>query len=400
MRCAQAYSTSVDLDQAIPECCATLEAALDGQPPHLVMVFFTSHHTPQAEALRAALTERLKSEVLLGCPASAVIAGSTESAASPGLVVWAAHWPGVQLQPFALRPVHQGQEPTLQGWPDPGDIPPSAGFLILSDPFSAPSEVLLADFSKRFPNHLMVGGLASATTENNQGTLLSTHSVNTEGLVGVAISGSVQLDAVVSHGCRPVGHHFVITSASRHMIHELGGKPALTQLQATMKDADKRARELMQEGALHIGRVVDERKSSFGPADLVVRNVLGFDPKARSIAISDHVRRGQTVQFMVRDPAAAHDDLTTMLAAESERAAPLGAVMFSCNGRHSHFFDDPNHDVHALHAALGPVPTAGFFAAGEIGPVGGEAFLHGLTASIALFRERERGEAQSEAASS
>jgi len=276
----------------------------------------------------------------------------------------------------------------MQGWPDPAEVSPSAGFLILSDPFSAPSEVLLADFAKRFPEHLMVGGLASATTENNQGTLLSTGSVKTEGLVGVAISGSVQLDAVVSQGCRPVGHHFVITSASRHMIQELGGKPALVQLQATMAEADERARELMQEGALHIGRVVDERMSSFGPADLVVRNVLGFDPKAKSIAISDHVRRGQTVQFMVRDPAAAHDDLMAMLAAESERTAPMGAVMFSCNGRNSHFFDDPNHDVKALHAALGPVPTAGFFAAGEIGPVGGEAFLHGLTASIALFRPR------------
>jgi len=388
VRCVQAYTASVDLDQAMTDCCATLEAALDGQAPQLVMVFFTSHHTAQAEALREALVDRLHPEVLLGCPASAVIADGKEAESSPGLVVWAAHWPGVELQPFALRPVHQSQEPTLQGWPDPADISPSAGFLILSDPFSAPSEVLLADFSQRFPEHLMVGGLASATTENNQGSLLSTDAVKTEGLVGVAISGSVQLDAVVSHGCRPVGHHFVITAASRHMIHELGGIPALTQLQATLRDADERARELMQDGALHIGRVVDERMSHFGPADLVVRNVLGFDPKAKSIAISDHVRRGQTVQFMVRDPAAAHDDLTALLAAESERAAPLGAVMFSCNGRHSHFFDDPHHDVKALHAALGPVPTAGFFAAGEIGPVGGEAFLHGLTASIALFRER------------
>jgi small ligand-binding sensory domain FIST len=34
---------------------------------------------------------------------------------------------------------------------------------------------------------------------------------------------------------------------------------------------------------------------------------------------------------------------------------------------------------------LGPVPTAGFFAAGEIGPVGGQSFLHGFTATIAVF---------------
>ena len=34
---------------------------------------------------------------------------------------------------------------------------------------------------------------------------------------------------------------------------------------------------------------------------------------------------------------------------------------------------------------LGPIPAAGMFCAGEIGPVGGQSFLHGFTASVALF---------------
>ena len=33
---------------------------------------------------------------------------------------------------------------------------------------------------------------------------------------------------------------------------------------------------------------------------------------------------------------------------------------------------------------LGPLPVAGFFCNGEIGPVGEQNFLHGFTASIAL----------------
>ena len=32
-------------------------------------------------------------------------------------------------------------------------------------------------------------------------------------------------------------------------------------------------------------------------------------------------------------------------------------------------------------------PLGGFFCNGEIGPVGGRAYLHGYTASVALFRE-------------
>jgi small ligand-binding sensory domain FIST len=34
---------------------------------------------------------------------------------------------------------------------------------------------------------------------------------------------------------------------------------------------------------------------------------------------------------------------------------------------------------------LGQVPLAGAFCAGEIGPVGGRNFLHGFTASVAVF---------------
>jgi small ligand-binding sensory domain FIST len=36
---------------------------------------------------------------------------------------------------------------------------------------------------------------------------------------------------------------------------------------------------------------------------------------------------------------------------------------------------------------LGPIPTAGFFAQGEIGSVGGRNFLHGYTASVVIFSE-------------
>ncbi len=39
-------------------------------------------------------------------------------------------------------------------------------------------------------------------------------------------------------------------------------------------------------------------------------------------------------------------------------------------------------------AALGEIPLAGFFAAGELGPVGQENFMHGFTASIAVFTRK------------
>jgi small ligand-binding sensory domain FIST len=381
-------TSRTELGPALEEAVGQLAKTLGGKRPHLLMVFFTGDHSHHADGLRAGLVERLQPDVLMGCAASGVIAGRNESQHQPGLVIWGAHWPGVELTPFALRPVHGQSTPALEGWPDPVDVGRDAGFLVLADPYSAHSEVLLPEFARRFPQQVLVGGLASSTTSTHEGRLLTTESVVPEGLVGVAVGGSVQVETVVSQGCRPVGHHFVITDSNQHMIHRLGGKPALEQLQATLGEADEKAQQLMAQGALHIGRVVDERKSSFGPGDFLVRNLLGVDSAARSIAISDHVRPGQTIQFMVRDPAAAHADLETLLEPQRNRPTPLGALMFTCNGRGSRFFGRPNHDVDSLHTAVGPVPTAGFFAAGEIGPVGGQPFLHGLTASIALFRER------------
>ena len=64
-----------------------------------------------------------------------------------------------------------------------------------------------------------------------------------------------------------------------------------------------------------------------------------------------------------------------------------GALLFTCNGRGSRLFPEPDHDAGLLATMLGEVPMAGFFCAGEIGPVGGQNFLHAFTASIALFPE-------------
>ena len=44
-----------------------------------------------------------------------------------------------------------------------------------------------------------------------------------------------------------------------------------------------------------------------------------------------------------------------------------------------------DHDTGTLAQELRAIPTASFFAADEIGPVGDESFLHGFTATMAVF---------------
>jgi small ligand-binding sensory domain FIST len=101
--------------------------------------------------------------------------------------------------------------------------------------------------------------------------------------------------------------------------------------------------------------------------------------------VGDEVSIGDTVQFQVRDAASADEDLKALLAGREAD----GALVFTCNGRGSHLFDMPDHDASVVVSELGTAAVGGMFCAGELGPVGRRSFLHGFTASVALFRDPE-----------
>ena len=120
-----------------------------------------------------------------------------------------------------------------------------------------------------------------------------------------------------------------------------------------------------------------------------MRNLVGADQTSGAVAIGDVVQEGQTVQFHLRDAKSASEDLQLLLAEDRTHHgnAPKGALVFSCCGRGQGLFGQPHHDARVVTERLGNIPVAGFFAQGEIGPVGGRNFLHGYTASLALFAE-------------
>jgi small ligand-binding sensory domain FIST len=196
----------------------------------------------------------------------------------------------------------------------------------------------------------------------------------------------VALLPCVSQGANPIGPEMTITAARGNLIEQLASRPAIARLRQAIAELEPREQALAAQG-LMLGVVIDENQPSYERGDFLVRPIHGANPESGSLALGDRVRVGQTVRMHVRDGASADEDLREALrthaqALGSEGAA--GALLFTCNGRGSHMFDVPDHDVTALEDALG-APAAGFFCAGEIGPVGGRNFLHGFTATIALF---------------
>ncbi len=221
--------------------------------------------------------------------------------------------------------------------------------------------------------------MASAAAHPSGNRLVLDDDMRTGGAVGVFVDG-LAVETVVSQGCRPIGRPFTVTGADGNAVLGLGGQPALARLQELATEATEEERELLRRG-LQVGVVVDEHQVDFSRGDFLIRNVLGADPDAGSITVGDQVEMGQTLQFQVRDRAAADEDLRALL--NARQAA--GALLFTCNGRGRHLFGTPDHDAGTVAELLGPLATAGAFCAGELGPVGGRNFLHGFTASLALF---------------
>ncbi len=394
---AAALSTNADSARAEAEVLAAVRRDLGSAHPDLVVVFATHHHGAALEGLGPRLAEALGPRVLVGCTGEAALANGREAERKPGLALWAARLPETLVEPFTLGVVPGPDEaPLFTGLPELGP-PGETSALLLADPFAFPAGPFLDQLHRDHPGVPLVGGMASGGRGPGENLLFSADGVVEQGAIGVQFRGPTRLEPLVSQGCRPVGKPWVITACEDNLIQKLGGRPAVDALMETLASLEGGERELLQR-APFIGLAVDAAKSSFGRGDFLVRGLMGIRPQDRAIAVADLVRRGQTIQFLVRDAATAGEDLEAMLErglADHPEGEPLGALLFTCNGRGTRMFTEADHDAACLARVLGPkAPVAGFFAGGEIGPVGGRNFLHGFTASVALFRTKTADEAE------
>lgn len=383
---------SAAVSQGSVDCCLSElfdRVAQDVAPDEadLAMIFVTAHFEDEFDLIRQTLTQRCPGAVRLGCTTEGVIGGRFEFERMPAISLMLARMPQVRLGPFHLTQEDfaaandEEEAPTALM-----DLPEHerSTLLLLGEPFSFPMSAFLDYLNESLPNTLATGGMASAGESPEQNILLLNDETYQEGVVGVSLSGNVGAYHVVSQGCRPIGEHMIVTKAHENFIVELGGKPALEQLQQTVYAIGDAERRLAQQ-AIFVGRAIDEYQDNFGKGDFLVQNLIGIVPQAGALVIAAPAKIGTTVQFHVRDADCADEDLRAMLSPFSgdvPMAKPAGAMLFSCNGRGTRMWPKPGHDAAAVAELCNDVPTAGFFAAGELGPVGGKNFVHGHTASI------------------
>lgn len=389
MKIAVATATNVQQPQLAEFLTEQIRQVLGDAPADLCFVFASAHFAETLPGLVQGLHEQLGPRTLLGMTGEAVIADDTEYEDQPALTLWAGNMPNVRLRSFHLSQEDLDRLDEPEALRDhlaiPLDEQPS--FVLLGDPFSLQILRALEQMQRAYPDRPMIGGLASAADAPGENVMIFDGVTLNHGLCGVAMWGDVRMDTVVSQGCRPIGHHMVITRAEGQVIYQLGGKPPLARVTEVLKECSTRDLELARTRGLLVGRVINEYQPKFERGDFLIRNPLGFDSSTGAMAVSDLVRTGQTIQFHVRDAKTAAEDLDNMLAdAATVAKQAAGTLLFSCNGRGSRLFSDRDHDARAVRSVSGPMPLAGLFCAGEIGPVGDQIFLHGHTASIGFLR--------------
>ncbi|NMI01965.1 histidine kinase [Pseudonocardia sp. K10HN5] len=376
-----------DLRGAAEVAVAQALAPLGGATPDLLCVFVAGggRGADGDAAAQAGLRamELGGARTTIGATAGGVIGDGRGVEDVPAVAAWAAILPGVEIRPFRLTVERSETGADVTGLPQLRADDRLA--VLLVDPYSFPTGGFLQRCNAVLPGFPLVGGLASVASGPGGNRLFLDGEVLLGGAVGALLGGDVAARAIVSQGCRPIGPTMVVTRAERNLLVELAGAPAYTRLGEIVTALPPAEQELVGRG-LQLGVAMNEYAEEHGRGDFLIRGVLGIDVESGAVAVGDVVGVGQSVRFQVRDAAAADEDLTELLAGAVADGPARGALLFSCNGRGRAMFPSADHDVGAVRAGLGTDGVAGFFAAGEIGPVGGRNHLHGFTASVLAFQ--------------
>ncbi len=391
-------SESFDAVEAFSDASRDAARKLDA-PCDLCLLFAGAPHLGHGKWILSAVHEHLEPRHLIGCGAGGVVGAGREIEEGPAAVVWAASMPGAGISTHHFEVERDDENFRVVGLeslsPGRSGLIPAAAqaqpssrrsdcMVVLADPYSFATEGLLDQINELRPGMPVLGGLASASAAGSA-SLFRNGDVVGGGAVACSLSG-VPVLPCVSQGAAPVGPEMTITAAHGNVIEELASMPAIERLREALAELDPREQQLAASG-LMLGIVIDENQPEYRRGDFLVRPIIAADGEAGTIALGERIRVGQTVRMHIRDGASADEDLRGALRMQAEALGstrPAGALLFTCNGRGSHMFEVADHDASALEDALG-VPAGGFFCAGEIGPVGGRNFLHGFTATMALF---------------
>jgi len=366
-----------------------LRAQLLAPQVSLGLVFMSPKFFPNAQATLEILRVHARIPLLAGCSSTSLVVGSHEIEEATGIVLALYSLPGAELKGFRFTQTQVEEADSATYWPLETGVDPKRtnGWLVFIDPFHLDAESWMRSWNTAYAPLPTFGGLSSGIFSEQATQVYLNGEVFDDGGVAISVGGDVKLSGVISQGCTPIGETWTLTRVEQNLIHQIANRPAYAVLAETVQQLSA-ADQQKTRGNLFIGLVVNEYLEDFHRGDFLVRNLLGGDPNSGVLAVAALPRAGQTIQFHRRDAVAANEDMGELLNHAKEKiggAAIYGGCLCCCNGRGKNLFGAPNHDAELVQKELGPLGLAGFYGNGEIGPVGEKNYLHGFTASLALF---------------
>ena len=351
----------------------------------IAIVFATINYQMEYEQLYQAIHANASCDELIGCTGMSVLTSAGEFEEEPAIAVMVLR--GEQLSAVSFTAQGTASEVGEQIQESIQTELRDDSLLVIFPDIRAvnPAELVkqIGDDGATLP---VVGAAVSGDATGAQMYHWKDAQATEGGATGVLLSGNFNTEIGVAQGCQPIGKPREITKADGQIIFELDGEPALENFKGTLQlltqDDIRRSG-----GTVFVGIAMDDTNKNPTRGDFLIRNLVGISEQHEALAISEEVKAGQLVQFHLRNPAAAAEEIQAIvaqLAEKTQEQSPAFGLYFNCLGRGKGLYGVTNHDINIIQEQFPGLPVIGFFGNSEFAPIGGQNFAHAYTGVFVL----------------
>ena len=347
----------------------------------LAIVFATINYQTEYETLYETVQANANCDELVGCSGMSVLTSVAEFEEEPALAVMVLRSDVVSGVSFSATGSASEISERIQPDPEADSL-----LVVFPDVRAVDPAELVAEIGSDGNVLPIVGAAVSGDATGAQMYHWNGAEATEGGLTGLLLTGDFRAEIGVAQGCQPIGRPREVTRAEGRVIFELDGEPALERfkgaLQLLTQDDIRRSG-----GTVFVGIAMDPENRNPVRGDFLIRNLIGINEEHAALAVSEEVSEGQLVQFHLRNPNAAAEEIQAIIAQLAERTRerpPAFGFYFNCLGRGKGLYGSANHDIGVIQEKFPGLPVIGFFGNSEFAPIGGRNFSHAYTGVFVL----------------
>ena len=351
----------------------------------IAIVFATINYQTEYEQLYQAVLANSSCEELIGCTGMSILTSAGEFEEEPAIAVMVLRGEQLSAVSFTAQgtvsEVGERIQESIQTEQDDGSL-----LVIFPDIRALNPAELVEHIGSDGAVLPVVGAAVSGDATGAQMYHWQGAQATEGGVTGLLLTGNFSTEIGVAQGCQPIGKPREVTKVDGRVIFELDGEPALESFKGTLQ-------LLTQEdirrsgGTVFVGIAMDDTNKDPTRGDFLIRNLVGINEEHAAIAVSEEVKEGQLVQFHLRNPLAAAEEIQVIIAQLAEKTGeqpPAFGLYFNCLGRGKGLYGAANHDISVIQEKFPGLPVIGFFGNSEFAPIGGRNFAHAYTGVFVL----------------